>query len=1066
MKKILTLAIALLAMQWAYSQNGGIVYLYGQNNGDTVQMVVTDGLLGLTIICDDAPVNGQYRDNTPYDKYITVKGDCSGQPGTKMSLLFEQFDIDFHDTLYIYDGPDISYPVLIMANNTLNPLQNITIYPSTLNSTGMLTLRLKTNGDGVSGTGFAVSVLCRTECEVVTPVIDSIYYKTSNGVIVDSGYVRWVCQVDTSYNADSTEMYLDSNWFRGVHLCKGQGVIFRGHGDYTNYYGYGAADSWSMFYWNYGNGDTLVNINARNGVLPNGNPVFYRDLDCYDVTLKIVDGRGCRSATLESVRVRIAQNPIKTIFDLDNMCNSDSNIVNIGYDGDNATITLQYISFEQQKSKSIDCKTFIPDGKGYNCPQADEDDAFRATIFFDDFPAGRTVNSASDICSVCINYEHSFMGDYRLTLICPTGKRAILKYGTKCSSAGTGSCDPLTAPGTPGADSIPQTAMGGSGTYTGIPYGGSDDWGHDSQCPGATPAEQHCDSVCNMYGIGYDYCFSRNADYTLVTGRKANVYGAPEEYIASTAAYIDQITDYSFIQVPAPYAQAGYTAPNSSFRTKHPSNHEEKSDYYLPASKFEELIGCPLNGEWSIQVWDFWSADNGWVFNWSMDICGINQGLGCNYQVGIDSVVWKPDSTYGDFETGKWRGVNIYAMDTVRSVVRTPDTAGWFPINVKIYDDFGCIWDTVTHQTSVWMPKPELGPDRLICDIETIVLDGKDAHTEETNQTFRWDPFGQETDTISTRAEMGTSTLYTVEVQNYQEHVTCVARDSVRVNIYPQPTPNFDPGIYPLEGCEPFTIKFENSTVNADSYYWVFGDGDTSTSKSPTHTYGTGQYDFKYYASNQHGCRDSLIYEDLITVYSSPVARFSWEPMTPTVLHPEIALINQTIPQSPDNEYYWEIQYDRDNTVSYHTLRDVNPTFEWYTNGEDISGNYIVRLIAKTENLGPSGYIIECRDTIENSILLVNDFLQFPTAVTPNGDGVNDRFVIKNLVDGMGYPNNSLAIYDRWGKRVFYKENIASDDDFWDPAADNIPAGTYFWRFVGKGFLGDIQRNGAVEVIR
>ena len=119
-----------------------------------------------------------------------------------------------------------------------------------------------------------------------------------------------------------------------------------------------------------------------------------------------------------------------------------------------------------------------------------------------------------------------------------------------------------------------------------------------------------------------------------------------------------------------------------------------------------------------------------------------------------------------------------------------------------------------------------------------------------------------------------------------------------------------------------------------------------------------------------------------------------------------------------------------------------------------------------TQNMGPSGRVVECRDTIENSILLVNDFLQFPNAITPNGDGINDKFIIRNLIEGLGYPNNSLAVYDRWGKRVFYKENISKEEDFWDPATDNTPAGTYFWRFTGKGYLGDIQRNGVVEIIK
>ena len=78
----------------------------------------------------------------------------------------------------------------------------------------------------------------------------------------------------------------------------------------------------------------------------------------------------------------------------------------------------------------------------------------------------------------------------------------------------------------------------------------------------------------------------------------------------------------------------------------------------------------------------------------------------------------------------------------------------------------------------------------------------------------------------------------------------------------------------------------------------------------------------------------------------------------------------------------------------------------------------------------------------------------------------NYIFVIKNLTDGLGYPTNELSIYDRWGKRVYHRENITSEEDFWDPGAENVPAGTYFYRFVGKGYLGNIQRNGVVEVLR
>jgi gliding motility-associated-like protein len=125
-----------------------------------------------------------------------------------------------------------------------------------------------------------------------------------------------------------------------------------------------------------------------------------------------------------------------------------------------------------------------------------------------------------------------------------------------------------------------------------------------------------------------------------------------------------------------------------------------------------------------------------------------------------------------------------------------------------------------------------------------------------------------------------------------------------------------------------------------------------------------------------------------------------------------------------------------------------------------------VELVAMTKNLAPSGNYITCSDTTDSRLVLVNDFLQFPNVITANGDGINDIFVIKNLTDGLGYPTNELSIYDRWGKRVYHRENITSEEDFWDPGAENVPAGTYFYRFVGKGYLGNIQRNGVVEVLR
>lgn len=50
------------------------------------------------------------------------------------------------------------------------------------------------------------------------------------------------------------------------------------------------------------------------------------------------------------------------------------------------------------------------------------------------------------------------------------------------------------------------------------------------------------------------------------------------------------------------------------------------------------------------------------------------------------------------------------------------------------------------------------------------------------------------------------------------------------------------------------TITLDNTSTNADSYLWDFGDGSTSTEEDPTHTYATGGiYSVKLTATNANG---------------------------------------------------------------------------------------------------------------------------------------------------------------------------------------------------------------------
>jgi gliding motility-associated-like protein len=72
--------------------------------------------------------------------------------------------------------------------------------------------------------------------------------------------------------------------------------------------------------------------------------------------------------------------------------------------------------------------------------------------------------------------------------------------------------------------------------------------------------------------------------------------------------------------------------------------------------------------------------------------------------------------------------------------------------------------------------------------------------------------------------------------------------------------------------------------------------------------------------------------------------------------------------------------------------------------------------------------------------------LKIPDAISPNGDGVNDTFVIPNI---QSYPNNSLQIFNRWGALIFQANNYQNQ---WDGRSshaatlgEELPVSTYYY---------------------
>jgi gliding motility-associated-like protein len=101
---------------------------------------------------------------------------------------------------------------------------------------------------------------------------------------------------------------------------------------------------------------------------------------------------------------------------------------------------------------------------------------------------------------------------------------------------------------------------------------------------------------------------------------------------------------------------------------------------------------------------------------------------------------------------------------------------------------------------------------------------------------------------------------------------------------------------------------------------------------------------------------------------------------------------------------------------------------------------YFVNMIDENGCESRDSVFVEIIDDIENAIPLYN-------LITPNGDGRNDLLIFDKLETVL---DNSLLVYDRWGKIVFETENYQND---WGGTRDGdpLPGGTYYYILTLNG---------------
>ena len=788
--------------------------------------------------------------------------------------------------------------------------------------------------------------------------------------------------------------HLEDDGYLYLDVCPYDTIHLVAHGEFVdNDYSYHQDDASCTFHWDmsWETFDTLGG-NAIDYIFPQGRG--------YDVAIGITDSTGCEAYIPYTFRVRTSSNPIRDVLDFPPVCAGTEVELSVGYDFLSA-LQVDSVGSEQATALSVTDTIFLPDGLPCNNGQEASGQlqycSYVSPVTFTSFSPAATIQSPNDILFVRVKIEHSFIGDIWIRLTCPNQQYVSI---LKKMSGGSSSC----------SGNIPASEWGWNGSGSGGAYlGQAYDYGASNKCD---PNQSE-----NAMGVPWNYCWSNATN---------------QNYVYSNNYYV--------------YSNSTSGQPIDS------TNVANMTNVYHPDGSFANLIGCPMNGTWSIEVMDGYSIDNGWMTEW---------------EIALDPALLPQDWSYDVLLDSAWvEGPGAHGPTVV------PDSAGSIVYRLYVQDELGCIYDTINHMEVVGHPEPDLGPDYNICygDITILAANYGQAGAEGQTTEYFWNT-GDNTDSI----EVLTAGQYSVNIitTSLETGLACEGSDTINIGIFERPVLQFDTA--GLQGCAPLNVRIQNNSTPQDAQYeWYIVDFNSDGSQhvaysslqtSPVFQFNDpGTYSIVMKVTTPDGCKDSLYMWNAIVVNAQPIAEFEADPAI-SMLSENGGLVNfinyadQSMVTGGQGSFYWDFG---DGTIDSTNFSDPHIYTSW--------GDYNVTLHVQSN----SG----CSSEITHLVVIEQD-LVFPNVITPNGDGINDVWAIENLntsinpEDPDGYRNNRLQVFDRWGKKVYDAKNYdtyAKDGTIYPGSqvfeGAGLADGVYYYSFQYKGKAKAITFNGSITIVR
>ena len=307
-----------------------------------------------------------------------------------------------------------------------------------------------------------------------------------------------------------------------------------------------------------------------------------------------------------------------------------------------------------------------------------------------------------------------------------------------------------------------------------------------------------------------------------------------------------------------------------------------------------------------------------------------------NNSTGANSFLW--DFGDGNTSTGLL-GKNIY--------INKSDTSETYDISLIASSVYGCS-DTVFTSVEVY-PSPKsrftMTPGDGCAPLNVEFTNGSENVTSST-----W-KFG--TGDEITMPDNGSTTFlydnngYVTEVFNVslvvENNYSCKDSLSQVLSVYPKVKAKLTDGD---NGCSPHTVSFGNSSENAATFLWDYGDGNTSVSYSGFNTFINNTvkdvtYNVKLTATSSYGCKD--IDSTQITIYRTPQPAFDVTPIEQQMPNSTVTVTNNTPGEGWDYTWLWD-----DGNIT----KAEDPGSYTYAG----SGEYDIKLIVSGEHCSDSTY--------------------------------------------------------------------------------------------------------------